>query len=340
MSRLKASLDSLVARLSPCLIPLKKRRLILCYHRLADIAAQHSNPFYNVTLTTPIKNFEQQIRWLSSFCRFTTLDQLHQPNNSQQWQVAITFDDGYRDNLTLGLPILEQYQVPITLFSATAYTEDPELIPWWDICNYLMNVPTTPALQQALTTLSTGLDFPTSVHSDLHIRLSLALQKLNTQGPLHQAQALNQQLLAALNNTGATLNNDMLSCAELQAFAASPWVDIGAHTHTHPNMALLTGAQQQSELVASLNCLKQWGITPSAWFAYPFGKRRNYTDETLSLLSSLGLKGALTTDSGYITAQSNAYRLPRFSIDGRWSLPSFKARLLAGPFLKSLQKAA
>jgi peptidoglycan/xylan/chitin deacetylase (PgdA/CDA1 family) len=35
--------------------------------------------------------------------------------------IAITFDDGYRDNLTVALPILERYQLPMTLFVAAGF---------------------------------------------------------------------------------------------------------------------------------------------------------------------------------------------------------------------------
>lgn len=35
--------------------------------------------------------------------------------------IAITFDDGFRDNLTVALPFLEKYNLPMTLFVATGY---------------------------------------------------------------------------------------------------------------------------------------------------------------------------------------------------------------------------
>ena len=35
--------------------------------------------------------------------------------------VAITFDDGYRDNLTVALPLLEKFGLPMTLFVTAGF---------------------------------------------------------------------------------------------------------------------------------------------------------------------------------------------------------------------------
>lgn len=45
--------------------------------------------------------------------------------------LAITFDDGYRDNAHAAAPILRQYQLPACFFIATDFI-DTDIIPWWD----------------------------------------------------------------------------------------------------------------------------------------------------------------------------------------------------------------
>jgi peptidoglycan/xylan/chitin deacetylase (PgdA/CDA1 family) len=61
------------------------------------------------------ERFEQQLRWLSRHRQVVTLDQTLRSAASRRL-VAITFDDGYRDNLTAALPLLERFQLPMTLF--------------------------------------------------------------------------------------------------------------------------------------------------------------------------------------------------------------------------------
>jgi peptidoglycan/xylan/chitin deacetylase (PgdA/CDA1 family) len=64
--------------------------------------------------------FEQQLRWLSRHRQVVTLDETLRSAASRRL-VAITFDDGYRDNLTAALPLLERFQLPMTLFVAAGF---------------------------------------------------------------------------------------------------------------------------------------------------------------------------------------------------------------------------
>lgn len=63
------------------------------------------------------ERFEEQLQWLSRRRHVVTLDQTLLSATRRQ-SVAITFDDGYRDNLTVALPLLERFRLPMTLFVA------------------------------------------------------------------------------------------------------------------------------------------------------------------------------------------------------------------------------
>ena len=63
------------------------------------------------------RRFERQLRWLSRWHQVVKLEETL-GNNSRTRGVAITFDDGFRDNLTVALPLLEKFRLPITLFVA------------------------------------------------------------------------------------------------------------------------------------------------------------------------------------------------------------------------------
>jgi peptidoglycan/xylan/chitin deacetylase (PgdA/CDA1 family) len=63
--------------------------------------------------------FEQQLAWLAKTKRVLPLDATLARSNTRR--IAITFDDGYRDNLTMALPLLEKYNLPMTLFVVAGF---------------------------------------------------------------------------------------------------------------------------------------------------------------------------------------------------------------------------
>jgi peptidoglycan/xylan/chitin deacetylase (PgdA/CDA1 family) len=65
--------------------------------------------------------FEQQLSWLAKTNRVVALEATLAQSNPRQ--IAITFDDGYRDNLTTALPLLEKYNLPMTLFVAAGFVD-------------------------------------------------------------------------------------------------------------------------------------------------------------------------------------------------------------------------
>jgi len=66
------------------------------------------------------ERFEQQLQWLSRWRRVTTLQET-MSSPARRRLVALTFDDGFRDNLTVALPLLEKYRMPMTLFVTAGF---------------------------------------------------------------------------------------------------------------------------------------------------------------------------------------------------------------------------
>jgi peptidoglycan/xylan/chitin deacetylase (PgdA/CDA1 family) len=66
------------------------------------------------------QRFERHLRWLSRWRRVVTVEEMLRAHPSQNL-VAITFDDGYRDNLTVALPLLEKFRLPMTLFVTAGF---------------------------------------------------------------------------------------------------------------------------------------------------------------------------------------------------------------------------
>jgi peptidoglycan/xylan/chitin deacetylase (PgdA/CDA1 family) len=95
---------------------------ILVYHTISSPAV----PLPGDIDISP-ERFERQLHWLSRWHRVIRLDDTL-GNGSQARGVAITFDDGFRDNLTVALPLLERFRLPITLFVAAGFVGQPNYL--------------------------------------------------------------------------------------------------------------------------------------------------------------------------------------------------------------------
>lgn len=102
--------------------------VILLYHRVAEAA---SDP--QLLAVTP-RNFAEQLDALGEHFDIVPLSRIGEiaaGAAAQRPRAAITFDDGYVDNLLLAKPILEARDIPATVFVATAYTDEGYEF-WWD----------------------------------------------------------------------------------------------------------------------------------------------------------------------------------------------------------------
>ena len=124
-------LEQTIARQRPGLV-------VLTYHRIAEPGA---DSFYDPVISATPESFRAQVEWFHNRVRLLTLDELiDQVESGLPWRepvMLLTFDDGYRDNFDLAVPILRERNVPATFFIPTGFLESPRL-PWWDHVAYVI----------------------------------------------------------------------------------------------------------------------------------------------------------------------------------------------------------
>jgi peptidoglycan/xylan/chitin deacetylase (PgdA/CDA1 family) len=94
---------------------------ILMYHSISPNLFGLSNPYYQINTT--LEMFSMQMRWLRndgySALSLSEMVEALSTDMEIEKKVVITFDDGYRDVLTDGLPIMKQCGFTATIFLAT-----------------------------------------------------------------------------------------------------------------------------------------------------------------------------------------------------------------------------
>ena len=121
-------LESVATRRWPALV-------VFTYHRIGYPGIR-SNPYYDPVISATPDAFRDQLRFVRQWFSLVRLEEivgLDQSGLSSRAKPAavITFDDGYRDNFEMALPILREFDVPATFFIPTSFLQAPKL-PWWD----------------------------------------------------------------------------------------------------------------------------------------------------------------------------------------------------------------
>lgn len=104
------------------------KALIIGYHCVKDDANSFIRP-------TRVADFENQMRYLSQMYNPISLEtmaqHIHDGTSLPSKAIAVTIDDGYRDNYENAYPILKKYNIPATIFLMTSLISTEE-IPEWD----------------------------------------------------------------------------------------------------------------------------------------------------------------------------------------------------------------
>lgn len=89
---------------------------VLVYHTISSPA----EPLPGEIDISP-EAFARQVDWLARWRSVVPLIETLSPNKRRH-PVALTFDDGFQDNLTVALPLLEKYSMPATVFVTPGFT--------------------------------------------------------------------------------------------------------------------------------------------------------------------------------------------------------------------------
>src|SRR5437588_3496910 len=115
-----------------------------------------------------------------------------------------------------------------------------------------------------------------------------------------------------------------LSWSEIRALAAPPGIEIGSHSHTHPDLTVVTRDEALAELRDSLAAIVEHIGNARPALAYPHGRA---SADVREMAASLGYSCAFTGELGANDAASDLYDLRRVVIAGDDDPDTFAARV-------------
>lgn len=276
---------------------------ILLYHRIKDGEA-------SLFGSTSISVFSRQMAMLSRHFRVFPLEELVQRAASKDVPpraIAITFDDGYRDNYQNAFPILKQLSLPATIFLATGPLDSNRPL-WHDrVFDALERT-------RAEWVSIDGERYPLRTLSDRRAALN-AFRRYLRGHTLRDWDLWIERLLSELGTLHeGHLHSEKLRWQEVEEMSKDG-ITFGAHTVTHPILTRMPLDQAAEEIRISKEAIEKRLGTPVRLFAYPNGGRDDFDESIKQLLKKTGFLCAVTTLGGTNDAGTDPYELKRL---GAW----------------------
>lgn len=242
---------------------------------------------------------------------------------------ALTFDDGYLDNLEFAAPLLRAYAVPYTIYVTSGFADGTTRAWWEDLEAAIRRLP-----QIRIRLGEEVIDLPAATWEQKEAAADLISARLRRY-PQEDARQAVSGLLAAAACAGTDHGKLFMDWDDLRLLAQDPLCTIGVHTLTHSNLAQIEPAQAIRELEESRRLIEERIGKPAKHLAYPFGHADAAGPREFALARDLGFASAVTTRPGMIFKQhaDHMTALPRLSVNGVWQSREALEILLSGlPF--------
>ena len=304
---------------------------ILALHHVRPARPEAFQP--NRYLEVSPEFLERLLRRLArSRIDIVSLDEMHRryiEGDFRRRFVCLTFDDGYKDFLRWGYPLLRKHKLPFAMFIATSFPDRLGEL-WW------MALEAVIAQNRRIGMVINGVD--------RYFECRTVRQKRELYGAIHgylRSMKTEDEMRRAVRDLCATYSVDIASfcrnlCMDWQdiaGLAADPLCTIGAHTVKHlilrkiPNDAAVRAEMEMSRAVLEAALGKR-----PEHIAFPVGDVASAGPREFRIAAQLGFKTAVTTRPGVLFKAHRDFltALPRIPVNGEFQQQRYLKVLMSG----------
>jgi peptidoglycan/xylan/chitin deacetylase (PgdA/CDA1 family) len=283
----------------------RARLSILIFHRVLPLP----DPMFPTEIDAAA--FDRICSWLRTLFNVLPLDEavVRLRSGTLPTRAAcITFDDGYADNRTQALPILQRHGLPATFYVATGFLDGGRM--WNDTVIEALRRTGRSSLDLRALDIEGIAELDLGALPQRRAAIETILRHIKHRRP-DERLALAQTIAAMAE---VELPNDLMLTSEQVREMRAAGMLIGAHTVSHPILAKLSAEEARDEIVGCRLRLQDILGEPIAHFAYPNGKPvQDYSEESVRIVRELGFESAASTAWGAARQSSDLYELPRFT---------------------------
>lgn len=258
---------------------------VVLYHHLADRSTDVEGPLH---VNTPPALFEAHIRRLARDYDVVDLEAVISGSLPRR-SLLITFDDGYRSVLDVGLPVLARHGLPSVFFVSSAFV-DPMSLPFDNLLCWLA---ARVGVDEVAARVFEGESAIRTIEQLVHLTTCLPYwQRIRLGRELTERYAVDVSQIRG--ESGLFLELD-----DLRRLAEFGCV-VGNHTRSH--VACHTIPDEEvgaAELIDHQHDLQRWTGAPVKAFSYPYGNRRDATPVVERLLTESGHEASFLVESRF-----------------------------------------
>ena len=294
----------------------RDRAVVLLYHRVLP-EAESAQSFSSKAIIVSPAAFAQHLRFLKR--HFSVLD----PEEFSAWLLdgreyprppcLITFDDGWKDNLTHARPVLKAENLPAIIFLPTDYIGTGKVFWQEQLSRLLFRLGQQPTLREhSLIARYELSDLYTTKPSELAVRAGALAQTFKYREPEVRENVIAEVSTALVSQDDATDIDTYLSWDDVQALRLDR-IAFGSHTVSHRILTQIDLTAVNQELTESKRVLEQRLNAPARFLAYPNG---NHNVDTCKQARLAGYALAFSVIPGVVARGDDPMTLRRFNIHG------------------------
>lgn len=283
--------------------------IVLAYH---NVVKEEKN-FEFSGMEVEARIFKEQMKYLKKYFDFISLEHamnyLDTTPEKIKNKVVITFDDGYLDNFEVAAPILKKYNIPATIFVTTEPIKNKSQI-WGNAIWTVVTVSKKKVFQiegVGQVNISTTKDKKRAVG-----RLKKKIKNFS----LEKRDSLLSEIYEDLKALDKKENKSRFKMMTENQVKEISWlgVSIENHTASHPVVSCLNQKELEKEIDDANTFIKKCTGRESRYFAYPYGKKNDFSDDSKEILKKKKIKAAFTLIRGANDHNTDRYEMKRIPV--------------------------
>ncbi len=224
---------------------------------------------------------------------------------------AVTFDDGFENNVSVARPILDDLGIPATIYVTSRFVDENGMS-WIDRIEWAFERLRSASLRLPWLPKAAEFDGKKSkiallneirreVKSNRHLDVDALVCDIFRQLDLEEVRS-----------SGDPLDQKM-SWQQVGAWSAPGFI-VGGHSHTHAILSFLSSTRLAWEIDTSLGFLRTKAGIATSHFSYPEGMAHCYSPEVIAALKARGIVCSPTAMDGVNPPGTDLFHLRRVMV--------------------------